>query len=100
MEPNSIRAGTVEIDRRHCLFDIPAKLFPGVSLRKDVFGQALGAVAAISLLSNLENKFGHNLTLYVPGPIFQANTASAGAQKYPALRLILAIGVPRGANPL
>ena len=53
--------GPVEIECLHGFLDVGPQLVPGIALREDAFGQALGAVPAISLLGHLENNFAHNL---------------------------------------
>ena len=49
----------VEEEGRRCFNCVLSQLIPGISLGKNVFGKALGAVASIGFLDNLEYQFGH-----------------------------------------
>jgi len=49
--------GAIEGESCHGIFDIGTKLSACVALRHNVFGQALGDVAAVFFLSHVKNKF-------------------------------------------
>jgi hypothetical protein len=63
--------GTIEVERGDGLPDVLTELVPSVALGKDRFCQAFGAVPAISLLRDLEDKFIHITTLVESGDLAQ-----------------------------
>ena len=49
----------VKIERFDYLFDVLAKLFPGITFGHDAFGQTLSAKATVGLLDHFEDEFSH-----------------------------------------
>ena len=56
MKANSIGARAVEEKRGGRFHNVVTQLVPRFSLREDVFGKALGAIAPVSFLDNLEHQ--------------------------------------------
>ncbi len=57
------RHGTVEVEGFDGFLDVAAKLLPGIGLREDALGQALGHETAVPLLSYLKGQLAHDLIL-------------------------------------
>jgi hypothetical protein len=64
VKANAIWARTIEEERGGRFHNAFAQLLPSVTFGKDVFGQALGAIAAIGLLSYFEHQVCHFLMIW------------------------------------
>ena len=51
----------IEVQRIYSFDDVPAEFVPRISLCKDAFRKALGAVAAVGLLHHVEHQFVHEV---------------------------------------
>ena len=68
MEPESIRAGPIEIERGNRLLDVGPQFVSRVALCEDVFGQALSRVLAVGFLRHIKYQFGHAYYLTAGSP--------------------------------
>jgi len=59
MEANLRGARPIEEKCAGCFKDVLPQLVPRVRLRQDIFSEALGAIAAIGFLNDLEHQFRH-----------------------------------------
>lgn len=62
MASRACRRLLVEEETGDSLADIVPQFVPGFGLREDIFGQALGAVAAVGFLYHLKHQFSHTST--------------------------------------
>jgi hypothetical protein len=63
MQPNPFGPGPVKEERRSGFQDVIPQLLSSVAFGEDVLREALGAVAAILFLHNLENQFLHTFII-------------------------------------
>ena len=76
MKTNAGRRTLIEVKRIYCFDDVPAEFVPRISLCKDAFRKALGAVAAVGLCTTSNtNSFMRSIIAVSVAPTCQGDSS-------------------------